>query len=266
MPMQCKRTDLKKDKKGNYTHKACSSQSTTNKACRDCCDCKHPEDGSRKRVKCKDKCDKKLKKYAPEPSSQYELDSFEIGTESAICEDCGEIHELEDEYEFGAHDEYEEVDKVYTDKCMSKKAYNAWRGKKSYKAVVKHLQKLATKYKKDANIAEALRNVQALFAPYDKNNCPSINDSLLPEVISTINKLIGLMGKSTADPKGILSEFVKSLSDKGKNFKRLQEKEQSGYDLGTLVGYSSYEAIPDYIMRALQPKKSVHSVYGKLRY
>ena len=26
------------------------------------------------------------------------------------------------------------------------------------------------------------------------------------------------------------------------------------------------ERIPDYIMRALQPKKSVHSVYGKLRY
>ena len=26
------------------------------------------------------------------------------------------------------------------------------------------------------------------------------------------------------------------------------------------------EPIPDYIMRAIQPKKSVHSVYGKLRY
>lgn len=202
-------------------------------------------------------------KFAPEG---YELDSFEIGTESAICEDCGEIHELNDEYEFGPHDEYEEVDTLYKDKCMSKKAYNAWKGKKSYKAVVKHLQKLAKKYKKDQYISEALLNVQALFAPYDKNNCGAINDSLLPAVISSINTLIGLMGKSTADPKGILSDFVKSLSDKGKLFRRLQEKEQSGYDLGTLVGYSSYEAIPDYLRNSLKPKKSVHPVYGKLRY
>lgn len=31
------------------------------------------------------------------------------------------------------------------------------------------------------------------------------------------------------------------------------------------LGFTS-EPIPDYIMRALQPKKSVHPVYGKLRY
>ncbi len=30
--------------------------------------------------------------------------------------------------------------------------------------------------------------------------------------------------------------------------------------------YYTSEHIPDYIMRALQPKKSEHSVYGKLRY
>ena len=164
--MECKRKDLKKDKKGNYTHKACSSQSTSNAHCRDCCDCKHPEDGSTKRVKCKNKCDKKLKNYAPEPSNQYELDSFEIGTES------DEIHGLE------SHDEYEEVE------------HGCPRGK----------------------------------CPLSNGNC----------------------GRC---PPGLTYHGPPGLGKKKKKKKK----------------YTS-EPMPDYIMRALQPKKSVHSVYGKLRY
>lgn len=251
----------------------CEKEQNNLSGCNACCDCRFSH-LPRKIAPCKRACSKvevkrqkdiqkelkKLGRYQDVPQG-YELDSFEIGTESS-----GEIHELEDEYEFGAHDEYEEVDTLYTDKCMSKKAYNAWKGKRSYKAVVNHLKGLLKKNKNNQNIREALYNVQALFAPYDKNNCGAINDSLLPEVIRTIGTLIGLMGKSTADPEGILSDFVKSLSDKGKLFIRLQEKEQSGYDLGTLVGYSSYEAIPNYLRNSLKPKKSVHPVYGNLRY
>ena len=186
--MECKRTDLKKDKKGNYTHKPCSKQSTSNAHCRDCCDCKHPEDRSRKRVTCKNKCDKKHKNYAPEPSSQYELDSFEIGTESAVCEDCGEIHGL---------DEYEEVDKI---KRKSKS------GEQIYGDII-HFDNIGGDGKKTVD--------------FDKcNKCQKKR-----------------VGKSAC---------LKKYCPGGSKF--------------------TSEPIPDYIMRALQPKKSVHSVYGKLRY
>ena len=78
-------------------------------ACKKCCKSKMKCSMSKKtRDGCEADCDKNHKRYAPEPSSQYELDSFEIGTESAVCEDCGEIHGL-DEYELEPHDEYEEV-------------------------------------------------------------------------------------------------------------------------------------------------------------
>lgn len=262
IPNRCAQTMIANGdmKKGG----TCTKEQKNLDGCNACCGCRHQHLPAKIPL-CERQCSKKFKTNDPKKPLQdvpqgYELDSFEIGTES------DEIHELEDEYEFGAHDEYEEVTTVYKDKCMSRKAYNAWKGKKSYKAVVTHLKQLAKKFPKDANIAEALTNVQSLFAKYDKTNCRSINDSLLPEVERTINALLGSMFKKDVDPNDILSDFVTSLKDKGKNFRRLQEKEQSGYDLGTLVGYSSYEAIPDYLRNSLKPKKSVHPVYGKLRY
>lgn len=183
--MECKRTDLQKDKKGNYTHKACSKQSTSNAHCRDCCDCKHPEDGSRKRVKCKNKCDKKFK-YAPEPSNQYELDSFEIGTESAICEDCGEIHGL---------DEYEEV----IDYANKTGQTQPWKNKKG----------------------------------------------LTPE---QIRKNVEKYNKTKGERRNKYGGRSMYYRDKDGNMRFCSEP------------------IPDYIMRSLKPKKSVHPVYGKLRY
>ena len=47
-----------------------------------------------------------------------------------------------------------------------------------------------------------------------------------------------------------------------------QNKERDARARRRSANKNSYttEPIPDYIMRALQPKKSVHSVYGKLRY
>jgi hypothetical protein len=146
---------------------------------------------------CKNACNKaypkEANKYAPEPSSQYELDSFEIGTESAICEDCGEIHELEDEYEFGAHDEYEEVDH-----CNPK------------------------------------------HDDYDPDyRCHKLA-TLPPRIPST---------KDMQMPRSKRKTLRKMQSSKGKKKRN----------------YTS-EPITDYIMRALQPKKSVHPEYGKLRY
>ena len=106
------------------------------------------------------------------------MDSFEIGTESAICEDCGEIHGL---------DEYEEVVKS---------------GKQIY-----------------------------------------------GEIVNFGN--IGSDGKKTVD-------FDKCRECQNKKFgKKACLKNHCPF---------TSEPIPDYIMRALQPKKSVHSVYGNLRY
>ena len=160
-------------------------------ACKKCCRSKMKcSIKSSVRKTCEADCDKNHKRYAPEPSSQYELDSFEIGTESAICEDCGEIHGL---------DEYEEVDKI---KRKSKSG-----------------------------------------------------EEIYGDIIHFEN--IGGDGKKTVDP--------------AKCFKC--QKKWTGIQRRACYkkhcpGGSKYttEPIPDYIMRSLQPKKSVHSVYGKLRY
>ncbi len=97
--------EMKKDGK-------CEKEQKSLDGCNGCCECRYAH-LEKKIPPCKRKCSKKFKTNDPnslqDVPNQYELDSFEIGTESAICEDCGEIHELEDEYEFGAHDEYEEV-------------------------------------------------------------------------------------------------------------------------------------------------------------
>jgi len=89
------------------------------------------------------------------------------------CEDCGEYHELEDEYELEPHDEYEEVAKCRDGSTR------------------KEGKPCPRQHKKDSLPAPPI----------------------------------------TKAPKNYTSE-----------------------------------PIPDYIMRALQPKKSVHPEYGKLRY
>ena len=239
MPMKCTRTDLKKDKNGKYSHKACSSQSTTNKACRECCNCKHPEDGSRKRVTCKDKCDKKLKSYAPEPSSQYELDSFEIGTESAVCEDCGEIHGL-DEYELEPHDEYEEVACKHPKKKVADGKTKL--GFKKYKCVLKT----------DSEIQ--------IYEKAMENN-PNYNKKL-PQ--ASKKGRAGGQGTYKVSDKNKAEPHPTAMRNKKSN---IDKNQKGGTAKNKLTfGSSTYEPIPDYIMRALQPKKSIHTEYGKLRY
>ena len=144
-----------------------------------------------KRKECLGQCGpepKKDKRYAPEPSSQYELDSFEIGTESS-----GEIHELNDEYEFGPHDEYEEVD---------------------------HCNPNDEDYDPDYR-------------------CYNLG-TMKPRVPKAVNP-----------PPSKRKTLRKMQHSKGKSKGKYR--------------YTS-EPIPDYIMRALQPKKSLHPEYGKLRY
>lgn len=170
---------------------------------------------------------KDAKKFAPEG---YELDSFEIGTESAICENCGEIHEL-DEYEFGAHDEYEEVSCSNLDGSihgvnLKEKKWKKWR-----KWVVKQLEPMM------GNIERANKKELETFV-----KSKSYND-----VARAGNKL----SKNQYIDEPLKTILRCGQTGPGSNVKKF--------------GYTS-EPIPDYIMRAIQPKKSVHPEYGKLRY
>lgn len=226
--MECNRTDLEK-KKGKYTHKACRDQSTSNKSCRDCCNCKHPSDDSkevRKRVKCKDKCDKKFRKYAPEPSSQYELDSFEIGTESAICEDCGEIHGL---------DEYEEV------------------------VIRLPVGSTGCRRSKICTMPEEERVAPNICCPDGSKAAKKMKQAIKSgEQVST----------GDGDLDGAIMQAQIRDSNKKAARRRASSKEDAPKRKKNKKKSFSFtsEPIPDYIMRALQPKKSVHPEYGKLRY
>ena len=135
---------------------------------------------------CKTACKGLYNKYAPEPSSQYELDSFEIGTEPAICEDCGEIHGL---------DEYEEMGKG-ANVTGQTQTYN-----NKNKLTQKQMQANMEEYKRTKNDRRNKYGGKAMY-----------------------------------------------YRDKDGNMRFCSEP------------------IPDYIMRALKPKKSVHPEYGKLRY
>lgn len=198
-----------------------------------------------KRKECLAQCGtkpQKDKRYAPEPSSQYELDSFEIGTESAICENCGEIHGL-DEYEFGAHDEYEEVASCnFPDKKVKdgKNILGLWK----YKCV-----------------RMSDREQKAWLAN------PNFNKKL-PQASKK-----GKAGGATYETSKESKERYKAHGTAMKNeTKNIDKKQKKGTNKNTMT-FGQYgpqkftsEPIPDYIMRALKPKKSVHPEYGKLRY
>ena len=164
-----------------------------------------------------DKSDEK--KFAPEG---YELDSFEIGTESAVCENCGEIHGL---------DEYEEVSCSNLDGTIHGVNLKENKWKKWRKWVVKQLEPIRGKIER-ANKKELDTFVKS----------KSYNDVARAGNILSKNQYI-------EDPLKTILRC--GQTGPGPNVKKF--------------GFTS-EPIPDYIMRALQPKKSVHSVYGKLRY
>ena len=147
------------------------------------------------------------------------------------CEDCGEYHELEDEYELEPHDEYEEVSCEDLDGSihgvnLKEKKWKKWR-----KWVIEQLRPMMGDIER-ANKKELETFVKS--KSYDK-------------VARAGNKL---------SENQYIDEPLKTIlrcgqTGPGPNVKKF--------------GFTS-EPIPDYIMRALQPKKSVHSVYGKLRY
>ncbi len=133
------------------------------------------------------------------------------------CEDCGEIHELEDEYEFGAHDEYEEVD-CEDDPCSSENC-DGW----------------------------------------NMTDCMGLKDTTkqIKKRGAQRKARTGQLKTKSRKSQKAQRESVSSKTGGGRKGSTGRRKKSFGY---------TSEPIPDYIMRALQPKKSVHPEYGKLRY
>lgn len=176
------------------------------------------------------------------------LDISEPIPDSAVCENCGEIHELEDEYEFGAHDEYEEVEIV-----------KGYFGGTTCKGPG-HKKNPDKKARKNTPCVE--------MSDYEKKawlNNPNTNPNLKQQ-----SKKGKAGGQNTYETSKASKERFKADGTAMKNKTKNTDKKQEGGKkrntvTGGKYGFTS-EPIPDYIMRALQPKKSVHPEYGKLRY
>ena len=156
-----------------------------------------------------------------------ERDKQALATWGYQCEDCGEFHELEDEYEldphdeyeFGAHDEYEEMG------CPKHKRKNS-RGKC---VRIDKDRQFTAGAGSERRHSEASKIAQGSQAESKRLKQRQQHKKVMGEVIET-----GMLRSGPPPPP------------KKKNY--------------------TSEPIPDYIMRALQPKKSVHPEYGKLRY
>ena len=211
----------------------CQTKASGREACYKCCKnkLKCPLLTGRSKKRCKADCDATNSRYAPEPSNQYELDSFEIGTESAICEDCGEIHGLDEYEEMGCSDEIDGFTHgINLPKNPKKATWKAWRA-----YVIGELKKIGLPQKLRGEEYLGLWNAFENAKSYDSMARAGSRLSNSPAIKGPI-KIIMRCGQTGP----------------GKNVKKFRK-------------YTS-EPIPDYIMRALQPKKSVHSEYGKLRY
>lgn len=164
--------------------------------------------------------------------------------DSAVCENCGEIHELEDEYEFGAHDEYEEVEIV--------KGYFGGTTCKG-PGHKKNPNKEARKKTPCVEMSDLERNAWL--------NNPNTNKKLKQQ--SKKGKAGG-QGTYKVSDEDKWEEHPTAMRNKKNN---IDKNQKGGTAKNTLTFSSStYEPIPDYITRALQPKKSVHPEYGNLRY
>lgn len=231
---------------------------------------------------------------------------------TAVCENCGEIHELEDEYEFGAHDEYEEVYKCTMGKKEAratqptgyKGEFKKWKGKWLTGPIQKGLKMLiGNDWANNPKLKEYLDKmetgtwdeVKTAFREFEQMilNTSTDNDDQLKTAKQDVKKAItkgytiasnnskcrGKTGKELTYCKDkticdcaedVVSHYkrkVKGASDKDKpkQEKKLKTAEKDRDKKCSRNGFTS-EPIPDYIMRSLKPKKSVHPVYGKLRY
>ncbi len=91
-----------------------------------------------------------------------------------------------------------------------------------------------------------------------KNPCKGVdpNYQYAPLDLSKSNLGAKSSKKGRAEKEGVRKQIQSS---------KLKTRKFRGVDKGGKGRYTT-EPIPDYIMRAIQPKKSVHPVYGKLRY
>ncbi len=151
----------------------------------------------------------KGKKSKKEERELTEAEKQALATYGYKCEDCGEYHELEDEYELEPHDEYELTGKKKKRKDKDKQ----------------RKMKRRSKEPKGLGEGEARRFEQS------------------ERIRRSEGSWMGDLPDPATDPR-----FCG-----GPNKPPCKKK------------YTS-EPMPDYIMRALQPKKSIHPVYGKLRY
>ena len=158
--------------------------------------------------------------------------------DSAVCENCGEIHELEDEYEFGAHDEYDEVKCEFPNKRVKDGKTKITRRTK-YKCVP------MTDYEQNAWLSNPNTNKKLK----QKSDKPKVNAKKGTYKVSDEDKW---------------EEHPTAMRNKKKNIDKNQKGGKKRNNM--TFGSSTYEPIPDYITRALQPKKSVHPEYGNLRY
>ena len=149
------------------------------------------------------------------------------------CEECGEYHELEDEYEFGAHDEYEEVS-IADAGCNKFSVGKSFEGRREWKK----WKRATIEYVESKGNTESQLPEKALKAWKQFKAATTYKEALKAmHILKESQYIIRNMPK-------IACEFKKGLYH----------------------NEFTSEPIPDYIMRALQPKKSVHPEYGKLRY
>ena len=147
------------------------------------------------------------------------------------CEECGEYHELEDLPEFGAHDEYEEVS-IAGAGCRQFSVGNVFEGRKWKKwkrATIKYVESRGKLSQLPSDVLKAWKQFKAATT-YD-------------EALKAMRIL--------KESPFIIENMPKIACE---------------FKTGRYHNEFTSEPIPDYIMRALQPKKSVHPEYGKLRY
>ena len=242
------------------------------------------------------------------------------GGRSSYCEDCGEyheledeigtesdeIHELEDEYEFGAHDEYEEVfscnissknkEPRATQPTGYKGEFETWKGQWLTKPIKRGLKTLlGNDWAKNRKLTEYLDKMKTgtwdevikAFGAFEgmilnTGEAPQDVKKAISDGYTLASNNRRCRGKTKKELKyckdkrhcdcaeDVVSHYERKVQgaadkDKPKQKKKLKTAKE---DRDKKCGRNDFtsEPIPDYIMRALQPKKSVHPEYGKLRY
>lgn len=227
---------------------------------------------------------------------------------TAVCENCGEIHELEDEYEFGAHDEYDEVYSCNISSMGKKEAratqptgygkseFKTWKGMWLTSTIKRGLKTLlGDDWANNPKLKEYLDemktgkwdDVKTAFRAFeqmilDTGKAPQDVKTAITKGYTIASNNYRCRGKTgdalthckdkryCACAEDVVRHYkakVRGASDKDKprQEEKLETAETARDKKCGKKGFTS-EPIPDYIMRSLQPKNSVHPEYGKLRY